>query len=91
MHPAQPRKLRERFDDRAVGGTHRVEEIARDEDGVDTARDDGLDRRPERVGDVGLALVGAVGRQPLELPEAEMGVGKVCDSHVRLTGTCPFP
>jgi hypothetical protein len=58
-----------------------VEEIPGDDDRIGPGLDDTVDGRPKSLRDVGLTLVDAGGRQPMELPDAEMGVGDMCQFH----------
>jgi hypothetical protein len=58
-----------------------VEEIARHDDGVGPRGDDAVHGRPERLGNVGFALVDAVGGLAMILPRPEMRVGDMGELH----------
>jgi len=74
----EPLELAKGKDNRRVGRADGVEEITGDDDRVGPGLDDTVDGCPKGLRDVRLALVDAGGRQPMELPDAEMGVGDMC-------------
>ena len=78
---AQPLELLEGEDDRRVGGTDGVEEVAGDDDGVRARGDDPVHRQAEGAGDVRLSLVDAGRGLAMILPNAQVGIGEVSQSH----------
>ncbi len=78
---AQPLKLLEGEDDRGVGGSDRVEEIAREDDRVRARRDDPVHGKPEGAGHVGLSLVDAGRDLTMVLPNSQVEIGEMGQSH----------
>ncbi len=76
---AQALQLLEQMKDGRIGGSHGVEDVARDQDQVGLLLEQVVHRAAERVRHVRLALVGAARRQPVELPEPEVQVRQVRD------------
>src|SRR5687768_2099074 len=78
---AEPPELLEGEDDRGVGGSDGVEEIAGEDDRVRTRRDDPVHGEPEGAGNVGLSLVDAGRDLTMVLPNSQMEIGEVSQSH----------
>jgi hypothetical protein len=58
-----------------------MEEIAHNHDGIRTRRDHALDRQAESVGHVRLSLIDAGRSLTMVLPNAQVGIGEVSQSH----------
>ena len=78
---AQPAEFAECQENGGVGGSHGVEEVAGDHDGVRPFGDDAVDRPREGDTDIDLALVAPAIGQTMELPEAKMRIGKMSQAH----------
>ena len=78
---AQALELPEREDDRGVGRTHRVKQVAGDYDHVGALRDDVVDHAAEGVGDVGFPLVDASGGLAVVLADSEVGIRDMGEFH----------
>jgi hypothetical protein len=78
---AQALKLLKGEENRGIGGPHRMEEVADHHDRVRTRRDDPVHRQPEGVGDIRLSLIDARGGLTMELPNTQVGIGEVGQSH----------
>jgi hypothetical protein len=81
---AQPLELAEREDDGRIGRAHGVEQVAGHHHRVGSSRDDAIDGGAKGRRYVGLPLVEAAGSLPVELPEAEVGIGKMGEAHGRI-------
>ena len=78
---AESLKLLEGEDDRGVGGSDGVEEVAGEDDRVRARGDDPVHGEPEGAGDVGLSLVDAGRDLTMVLPNSQVGIGEVGQSH----------
>jgi hypothetical protein len=58
-----------------------MKEIAHDDDRVRARRDDPVHGQPEGAGDIRLSLVDAGGGLTMVLPNPQVGIGKVSQSH----------
>ena len=77
----EPLKLPEGEDDRGVGRSDAMKEIAGDDYRVGSGSNNPIDGSPERLGDVGFPLVDASRRLTVVLPDAQMGIGDVGELH----------
>jgi hypothetical protein len=78
---SQPAELNESVQNRGIRRAHGVKHVAGDEDEVGLELDYLVDHPPHRGCDIGLTLVDARGSLSLVLPEAEMYVCEVNQSH----------
>ena len=78
---AQPLELLEGEDDRGVGRTDGMEEVAGDDDGVGARADYPVHRQAEGARDVRLTLIDAGRSLTMVLPNAQVGIGEVSQSH----------
>jgi hypothetical protein len=76
---AQAVQLAEEEEDRGVGGTNGVEDVARDSDEIGFLLEEIVDGPAERFRNVGLALIRPPRRLAIELPETQMQVGEVSE------------
>jgi hypothetical protein len=74
-------QLPKTVENRGVGGAHRVKQIAGNHDEVRLLLEDVIDGALERLSDVGLALIRAFRRLPIELAKAEVEIGEVRELH----------
>ena len=79
----QPLEVAETVQDRGVGWPDRVKQVAGDDDQLRLLLQDVVDRTLEDLGDVHLPLIRALGRLPVELPEAQVQVGEVRELHCK--------
>ena len=79
----QPAELQKGVDDRRIRRPHVVKDVAADENELGTKCDRLVDRRLKRARDVCLPLVDPTRSQTLVLPESEVEVGEVDETHAR--------
>ncbi len=81
---AQTMQMLEQEKDCGIGRADGVKDVAREYDQIRSLHEQVVHRPPERLGDVGLALIPPPGRLPVVLTKAEVQVGEVRELH-RLT------
>ena len=78
---AEPCELLEGVQNRRIGRTDVVEDVAGEEHQVRRERNRRLDRPPESVGDIRFALIDPARCQPLILPVAQVDIGEMNQPH----------
>ena len=81
QHLTEPLKLKKRVEYRRIRGTHGVKDITGDENELRPQLDHDVDDALQRSRDIRLSLIQATRRLPLVLPEAEVYVRDVDQSH----------
>jgi len=77
----QSAELHERMEDRLVWRPHGVKDVAGDDDQVWVERDDAINSRAKRRGDVRLPLIDPAGSEPLILPVTKVKIGEMDQAH----------